>query len=77
MQCKCGAEVKSRDHEVKTLNGAKSWLEGSGLEDCDIEYYLPLQIEQKECSSCKRFGFMVWAKRYTTNRFDVLLHSKI
>lgn len=56
MQCKCGAEVRERNHKVTTLRGAKDWLPDHS--DLDIEPLLPLNIEQKECK-CGRYGYKV------------------
>jgi hypothetical protein len=58
MQCKCGAEVAERNHEVKTLVKAKDWLYAVKLPDSYIESKLPVTIEQHECK-CGRYGFRV------------------
>lgn len=72
MQCPCGAEVQDRTHVVKTLRGAKEWL--PTFNDNEIEFHLPVLIEQKECPKCGRYGFKVWGKRTGSTRFDLLLH---
>lgn len=75
MQCPCGAEVQDRTHVIKTLRGAKEWL--PTFNDNEIEFHLPVLIEQKECPKCGRHGFKVWGKRTGSTRFDLLLHSRI
>lgn len=56
MQCKCGAEVRERNHKVITIKGAKQWL--PNYDESDIEPLLPLNIEQHECV-CGRYGYRV------------------
>lgn len=47
-QCKCGAEVKTMTHEVKTKKGLSEWS------DIKFESGKTYEVEQKKCSACKR-----------------------
>ena len=45
--CKCGGKLVESTHFVKTLEGAKKWIESG---DCQ----LPIKIETTHCESCGR-----------------------
>lgn len=62
MQCKCGSEVKHREHEILTLAKAKDWLVVANLTDNFIESKLPVKVEQLECK-CGRYGFKVTSNK--------------
>lgn len=49
MQCKCGGEVKSSSHTVKTAKGLASWHDAPF--DKSVS---PYDVEQSTCSSCGR-----------------------
>lgn len=51
MQCKCGGEVKSSSHEVKTKKGLAEWS--------DVQFNkheTPYTITKQVCDSCGRNG---------------------
>ena len=53
MQCKCGNNMTTQVHEVKTLKKGKEWF------DAAIESIMPLQIHQNKCGACGRLHYKV------------------
>lgn len=49
MQCKCGGEVKSSTHTVKTAKGLARWHDAPFNKYC-----APYEVEQSTCSNCGR-----------------------
>lgn len=49
MQCKCGANITPREHNVTTLKGAWEWLPDATSSE------IPLHVIQWECGGCGRY----------------------
>ena len=53
MQCGCGEETTTSQHEVKTLAKAQEW--SGDIKECE----LPIKIYQDICKSCGRRDFQI------------------
>ena len=53
MQCKCGAETKIQQHQVKTMAAASEWF------DEIEEAQLPILVDQDKCPGCGRIAYSI------------------
>lgn len=54
MQCNCGGEMTSSDHEVLTESTANEWTRGLGI--------YPIKVNQVKCPRCGRMQVKILDK---------------
>lgn len=52
MQCSCGGETQTREHQVKTLDKAIAWYPEKPVDV--LESLLPVKVVREVCVACGR-----------------------